>query len=248
MFEHHWTISGDDLFAASLRESAPFVPSDRPIAVVTDATSATEDAWVAGPAVLRSSTGRYVPYYAAFEAIAEVHRGVAEGETGKVYGLFGSFRVSRDTSPRDVPHNALLPLLGIALDVIRDPVVRVWATNATLMAERDAWFVHLRTASEILITLEALACCQPALGSELLIEVSGHDRVFRAEPMRQAVVVEPLGAAPAAHPWWEDLNERFLKLVMERDRQPDDGAGARLRAVWDALMRSGTSGQPVALG
>lgn len=248
MFEHNWTIVGDDPFAAGLRTAARFVPSDRPLTLVTDASAATESAWVVGPAVVRVSSGRYAPYYGAFEAIEEVKRAVVAGEVGKIYGLFGSFRVSRATPAADVAPDALLPLVGVALDIIADPPARVWAANRSLMAAGDAWFVHLRTRNDILITLEALACCEPALGPELLVEVTGHDRVLRAEPMRQAVVVEASGASPAAYPWWEDLDERFLRNILARCAAPDDGLGERLRVVWDALSRSASTGEPVAIG
>jgi hypothetical protein len=165
-----------------------------------------------------------------------------------VYGLFGSFRVARTTLPADLAYNALLPILAIALDTILSPVTRVWATNASLITEVDAWFVHLRTDSEILLTLEAMACTDPSLGPELLVEVTGHDRVLRAEPMRQSIVVEALGSPPQAHGWWEDLDERYLALVRARDEHPDDGAGPRIREVWQAVQQSSASGQPVAIG
>jgi len=247
-FQSNWTIVGTHPFAEELQAAARYVPIDTPVTIVTVGDVAPPDAWVVGPASLSSRGERYAPYYAAFEAIETLKQGFDSGEVGALYGLFGSFRVSRETSPADVPLNALLPLLGIALDLIAEPVVRAWATNASLLAENDAWFVHLRTAAETLLTLEAIACCDPVQGSELLVEVTGHDRVLRAEPMRQAVVVERLGTAPAHQPWWEDLGERYLRLIAARHAHPADRAGSRLRAVYGAVMRSAKEGEPVAIG
>lgn len=246
MHAHNWTITGAGPLADGLRAAAPYIPSDTPITIDTDG-SAGPDAWRTGQALLAPGSSRYAPYYAAFEAVEELKRTVDEGATGKVYGVFGSHRLTRDTSAADLTRDGLLPLVALALDIVTDPVARVWATNPSLLAERDAWFVHLRTQSEVLLTLEALACTEPSAGPELLIEVTAHDRVLRAEPMRQAVVVEPLGK-PAQHfPWWEDLNERFLKLVINRRQAGLRNDSHRLRTVWEAIQASAASGQPVAL-
>lgn len=248
MFAQYWTITGNDPFADALRSAVPYIPSERAISISTVAESATPERWVAGPAVLDATTGRYAPYYAAFEAIEEVRNVIRSGAAGKLYGLFGSFRVSRETPGEALPTDALLPLIGIALDLIDDRITRVWATNCSLLANGDAWFIHLRTATDILLTLEVLACCAPGAAPELLLEITAHDRVLRAEPTRQSVIVEPLDRSATGHPWWEDLNERYLQLIIKRNEQPDDGAAARIRSVWSAMQQSAGGGEAVTLG
>lgn len=243
----NWTILGDRPVAAALRDAARFVDTATPITIATQPGEIPNDAFAIGPAILSSSVERIVPYYSAFEAIEEVKRALDNDEAGRVYGSFTSFRISRGSSGDDVTFSALLPALGVTLDLVRSPITRVHARRASLLANDDAWFVTLRHADETITTIEALAVLDPAarLTRDLLVEVTASERVLHAEPMRQAVVVEPVGSAATIHPWWEDLNERFLKLVASRAAFPADNAGSRLRSVWAAIQQSAESSQAV---
>lgn len=245
----NWTITGDDPLAVALRDAARFVDSSTPITLATQPGDIPVDAYGIGPAITSSTVERVVPYYSAFEAIEEVKRVLDAGEAGSVYGCFTSFRIARGCASEDVTMEALLPAISLTLDLLHSPVTRVHARCDSLLASDDAWFVTLRLADETIVTIEALAVLDPAAGltRDLLVEVTASDQVLRAEPMRQAVVVEPLGAAGASHPWWEDLNERFLKLLVIRSSMPDDNAGSRLRAVWAAVLQSVSDRQPVVI-
>ncbi len=245
----NWTIIGDNPVANALREAARFVNTDAPITLATEPDDVPPDAFAIGPTILATSVERVIPYYLAYEAIEEVKRALDAGEVGRLYGCFTSFRIARGHDSESVAHNALLPALGVTLHLLPGPITRVHATRASLLAGEDAWFVTLRLADETIVTIEAMAVLDPdaGLGRDVLIEVTGSDRVLRAEPKRQSVVVESLGASTRLHPWWEDLNERFLKLLAEQAATPPTQAGSRLRAAWTAIQKSAESGQPVVL-
>jgi predicted dehydrogenase len=245
----NWTIIGDNPVAEALREASRFVETTTPITLATEPGDIPKDAFAIGPTILATQVERIVPYYLAYEAIGEVKRALDAGEVGRVYGCFTSFRIARGHDGESVAHNALLPALGVTLHMLPAPITRVHATRASLLAGDDAWFVTLRLADETIVTIEALAVLDPAegLGRDILIEVTGSERVLRAEPNRQSVVVESLGAATRHHPWWEDLNERFLKLLAEQATTPPTDAGTRLRAAWSAIQQSADSGKPVVL-
>lgn len=245
----NWTILGDNPVAEALRDAARFVDAPAPIAIVTEPIEIPDGAFAIGPTILVSSVEKVVPYYAAFEAIEEMSRVLRDGEVGQIYGCFTSVRIARGHSGDVVSHNALLPAIAITLDLLTGDVERVHTSCMSLLDRDDAWFVTLRFTDETIATVEAMAVLDPEAGlsREMLIEVTASERVIRAEPMRQSVVVESLGAAGAAHAWWEDLDERFLKLVAQRSTQPHVDAGSRIRAVWSAIQQSAESGQPVAL-
>jgi hypothetical protein len=244
---HNWTILGSDDTAEALRAAAPFRPAPRPITVSTDPENAPSDGFVLGRAALNSGNERAVPWQLAFEAVGEVERALRAGEVGQVYGCFGSYRLPRGASPEHVSYDALLPLLAATLHLLGRQVIRVWAQRSSLVQADDAWFVTAVLDDESLLTLEALAVSDVPGGAELLIEVTGAERVLRAEPLRQAVVVERVGAAPAAYPWWEDVTERYLGVVIAAAEAPLTHAGSRLRAVWKAIADSAASGLPVTL-
>ena len=245
----NWTIIGDNPVAEALRETSRYVETATPITLATEPDDVPPDAFAIGPTILVTAVERVVPYYLAYEAIGEVKRALDAGEVGRVYGCFTSFRIARGHDGEAVAHNALLPALAVTLHLLPGPITRVHATRASLLAGDDAWFVTLRLADETIVTIEALAVLDPdgGLGRDMLIEVTCSDRVLRAEPQRQAVVVESLGTAARLHPWWEDLNERFLKLLAEQATTPPTQAGSRLRAAWSAIQQSAASGQPVVL-
>jgi hypothetical protein len=244
---HNWTILGSDDMAEALREAAPFRPAPRPLTISTDPANAPADTFVLGPAALSSQSERTAPWQLAFEAVGEVERALRAGEVGQVYGCFGSCRLARAATSEQVSHEALLPLLATTLHLLDRQVTRVWARRSSLLEPDDAWFVTAALDDETLLTLEALAVNDAPGGAELLIEVTGAERVLRAEPLRQAVVVERVGAAPASYPWWEDEAERYLAVVISAAAAPPTNAGSRLRAVWKAIVESATSGAPVTL-
>ena len=245
----NWTIIGDNPVSEALREASRFIETATPITLATEPDNVPSDAFAIGPTILTTAVERVVPYYLAFEAIGEIKRALDAGEAGTVYGCFTSFRIARGHDSESVAYNALLPALAVTLDLLSTPVTRIHATRASLLAEHDAWFVTLRLADETIVTIEALAVLDPAegLGRDVLVEVTGSERVLRAEPKRQSVIVESLGSAARFHPWWEDLNERFLKLLVERAALPPIHAGSRLRTTWTAMQQSAESGQPVTL-
>ncbi|HYI16897.1 MAG TPA: hypothetical protein VEX37_15975 [Thermomicrobiales bacterium] len=245
----NWTIIGDNPIADSLREASRFVDTTTPITVATEPDDLPSDAFAIGPTILVTSVERVIPYYLAYEAIGEVKRALDAGEAGTVYGCFTSFRIARGSDSESVAHIALLSGLAVTLHLLSSPVTRVHSTRASLLGDNDAWFVTLRLADDTIVTLEALAVLDPhdVLGRDILIEVTGSERVLRAEPKRQSVVVESLGAPVKLHPWWEDLNERFLTLLAANATMPSTQAGSRLRAVWAGIQQSADSGQPVTL-
>jgi predicted dehydrogenase len=245
----NWTILGENAVAEGLREAARFVEIERPIMLATEPGDLTPDSFAIGPTILVTSVERVVPYYMAYEALGEVKRAIDAGEAGKIYGCFTSFRLRRGHDSEAIGYNALLPALAVTLDLLERPVVRVHATRASLLVETDAWFVTLRLDDDTIATIEAMATLDPAsgLGRDVLVEVTGSDRVLRAEPQRQSVVVETLGAATTIQPWWEDLNERFLNLISERASHPSNKAGSRLRAIWKAVQRSAETGDAMTI-
>ena len=243
----NWTIIGDNPIANSLREAARFVETASPITIATEPGDLPPDAFAIGRTVLVTPVERVVPFYRAYEAIEEIKRTLDAGDVGTVYGCFTSFRIARGNDSESVAYNALLPALAVTLDLLPSPVTRVHCTRASLLTDNDAWFVTLRLANDTIVTLEALAVLDAAEGPgrEALIEVTGSERVLRAEPNRQSVVVESLGSPARLHPWWEDLNERFLKLLAVHATMPPTRAGSRLRAAWAAIQQSAESGQPI---
>jgi len=243
----NWNIPGDNSLAVGLRGVSRYVDIDSPVTILTESGQSGANAFALGAAVLDSDATRLVPFYAGFDALETVKRALDAGDVGSVYGGFGSFRVARGTSGEELKLSALLPILALALDLLPEPVISVFANRASLFAADDAWFVTLRLANETIITLEAMASCDPAAGRELLIEITGSDRVLRAEPFRQSVVVESLGAAPVAQTWWEDPYERYLQLLATRASQPATNDIDRIRNVWQAMLESADSGQRIEL-
>jgi hypothetical protein len=245
----NWTIIGDNPVAEALRQASRFVEIDAPIRLATEPEDLTPDTFAIGPTILVSSIERVVPYYMAYEALGEVKRALDAGEAGRVYGCFTSFRVNRGQDSEAVAFNALLPALAVTFDLVPGQVSRVHATRASLLADDDAWYVVIRLADATILTIEAMAVLDPAEGinRDILVEVTASERVLRAEPKRQAVLVETLGAAGRLHPWWEDLNERFLRLLAERAADPPTDAGSRLRAVWTAIQTSAETGEAISL-
>ncbi|HUG16370.1 MAG TPA: hypothetical protein VMM78_15310 [Thermomicrobiales bacterium] len=240
-----WSIIGDGELASVLRRAAEYIPIATRVTVIVDTKQGPEGAFALGSAMLQSPSERVVPLESAFEAVEAVRASVAAGECGRVYGCFTSIRVRRGSSSSDVRDAALLPAIAMTLDTVPGPLARVWARQASLFAPDDAWFVTIRLRDETLLTIEVMASEPDAGAREILVELTSSERVLRAEPTRQAVVVEPLGQAAMSRPWWEDLGERYLRLVLQRAERPHDGAGTRLRTAWEAILTSASSGEPV---
>lgn len=241
-----WTILGDTGLARLLRQAARYVDTAHPLTIATETGDAPADAVGVGPGVYSSAVRNVVPYFTAFEAIEELQRAIDAGEVGRVYGCYASMRVPRGSSAEALVAGAVGPILAVCRDLLPAPVTRVWATRSSLFGENDAWFITLRLADDVIITIEALASAG-ASARELLVEVTGSDRVLRAEPTTQGIRVEPLGGEAMVWPWWEDLAERFLALV---DRRAASGRwldGDDLRAVWDAIQRSAETGKAIEL-
>lgn len=241
-----WTILGDTGLARLLRQAAPYVDTARSLTIATEAADVPPEAIGVGPGVYSSSVRNVVPYFTAFEAIEEVQRAIDAGEVGRVYGCYASMRIPRGSSEDILIAGAVGPILAVCRDLLPTPVTRAWARRASLFSENDAWFITLRLADDVIVTIEALASAG-ASARELLVEVTGSDRVLRAEPTNQGIRVEPLGREVMVWPWWEDLAERFLALV---ERRATDGRwldGDDLRKVWQAIQRSADTGQAVDL-
>jgi hypothetical protein len=241
---HSWNIVGDNPVAAALRSAATTVDITRPITILTEPGEAENGAFGIGPAILATDVEHVVPYYGAFEAVEEVRNAIVSGEAGRLYGIYASMRIPRGSSADLVAFTAALPIVGLVLDLLPGRVTRAWAQRASLVAENDAWFITLRCDDEVIATIEAMAVIDGTPTREMLNEVTASDKVLRAKPTDQAVVVERVGAAPTTHPWWEDMPERFLKLVARRADDAPDNAGSRLRAVWTAIQKSAATGEP----
>lgn len=245
MAASNWTIAGSNQLAATLRGAAPYVETTTPIAITTEPGDVPPEAFVLGPAALHAGGGRVVPLYAAFEAVEEIAKELNAGSVGRIYGCYASLRVPRGVSGEDLISNALIPAVALVLDLLPGQPERVWARCATLMTSDDAWFVTIRFDDEVIATIEAMATIDTTPDRELLVELTGSERVLRAEPTRQAVVVERLGDASVTAPWWEDLGERYLQLLTRRVGQQDRESAAKLRNVWKAIQASAGGGKPV---
>lgn len=239
-----WTITGPDQLAADLGEAARYVDIPAPITVTTEIDGITKADVGAGQGVLGDVT-RPVSALFGFRVLEDLADAVRASAPGKVYGCFGSYRVSRDASAEEVTYDALLPLLAYTLELFGSPITRIAARRASLFKPDDAWYVTIRLADEVLLTLEAMACTNPSATPEILVEITGSDQVLRAEPTRQAVTVEPLAGPPAQHPWWEIEAERLLHVIA----RPADGPldPARLRRAWDAIKDAAASDNPVSM-
>jgi hypothetical protein len=242
-----WSISGEGAIADDLRRVSRYVDSQTPIAVTLGPPASSEDTFAVGAAALETTSERVVPLESAFEAIETVRDAVTSGETGRIYGCFTSVRLPRGSAPDDVVGSGLLPAVALTLDTVPGAVERVWARRASLFAADDAWFVTIRLRDETLLTIEAMASEPTGSGRSILVELTASERVLRAEPTRQAVIVEALDGSSRAAPWWEDLSERYLQLAARRASLPTSGDGTRLRAAWSALMTAAETGDPVTL-
>lgn len=247
MVTSNWTIVGDDAVADMLRDATTYIQTATPMTIATEPGSLPSDAFVLARAALESDTGRVVPFYAAFEAVEEISRELSEGSVGQIYGCYASLRVPRGVSGDDLVAAALIPAIALVLDLLPGQPQRVWAKRASLMTGYDAWFVAIRFDDEVIATIEAMATIDGTPERDLLVELTGSERVLRSEPMRQSVVVERLGSAPVTTPWWEDVGERYLQLLTRRAAAQDRDSANQLRTVWKTAQESAGSGEPVTI-
>jgi hypothetical protein len=239
----NWTILGDDEQAGQLREAARYIDAPAALTVSTDPDDMPHGAIATGAALLASGARSVISPLYGFRVLEEAARTVRSGEAGSIYGFFGSYRIERGASPGELRDLALVPLLAYALDIFHSSVERVFVKRASLATADDAWFVTLTLADETLLTLEAMATRPPGAGPQALVEITGSARVVRAEPTRQAVIVEPLGKHARALPWWEDEAERLLEIIAARPTEIR--SAERLREVWSALEQSIESGEAI---
>lgn len=239
----NWTILGGDELADQLREAARYIDAPAALTVSTDPDDMPHGAIATGAALLASDTRSVISPLYGFRVLEEAARTVQSGEAGSIYGFFGSYRLERGTPPGELRDGALVPLLAYALEISHSSVERVFVKRASLVAENDALFVTLTLADETLLTLEAMATRPPGAGPQVLVEIIGSERVVRAEPTRQAVVVEPLDGHARALAWWEDEAERLLAFIAARSTEIR--SAERLREVWSALEQSIESGEAI---
>lgn len=231
----NWEIIGVDDLAAELRAAAPYVPTPRHLAVSTDSATVPDGGIGTGAALLAPDAETVVSPLIGLRALEHIYFAVMNGEVGHIYGLFGSARLPRGSSP-DITEQTLAELLAYAFEVFHSPVRHGHARRASLLADHDAWFVTLRLASGVLLTLEVLAAGGPGDGQELVVEVTGSERVLRAEPLNQSVRLQRAGEEPRRLPWTEDRAERLLQFIA--GREPEVRSGERLRDAWSLIQQS----------
>lgn len=226
-----WTIIGNNDLAAYLTEAAHHVPLDRPVIVSTDRSDLPNGAIATGGGMLHPGATLIVPDLLAFEAVDELAVNVASGGVGIIYGCSGAYRLPRGSTPEEVEHEALLPLLAVVLEILDTDVTDIWCRRASLLDEGDAWFLSLHFGP-VVVTLEAMATVEDD-AEELVIEVTGSDRSLRAEPFLQP---QP------------DAGERLLRRIATLDTTPVRSPASRLHVAWNAIQESARTGQPVTVG
>ncbi|MEZ4522021.1 MAG: hypothetical protein R3A46_10325 [Thermomicrobiales bacterium] len=239
----NWTVLGEDELAGQLTEAAGYVENSVARTISTAPDDIPTGAVATGRAMLAANARSVLSPLYGFRVLEEAARATREGETGKIYGFFGSYRLERGASSDALRDEALVPLLAYALDIFQSAAERVMVRRASLLATDDAWFVTLRLADETLLTLEAMAARPAGSGPQVLVEITGSEQVLRVEPTRQSVVVERTDAPASALPWWEDEAERLLQHIASRPTEIR--SAERLREVWSAVEQSLESGTAI---
>ncbi len=239
----NWTIIGSGDLAEQLTKSARYIdiPSGRTVSTTPD--DVPNGAIATGAALLSAQARSAVSPLYGFRVLEVAAGTVRDGDAGKIYGFFGSYRLERGATADELRDQALVPLLAYALDIFQSSVERVMVRRASLLASDDAWFVTLRLADETLLTLEVMAVRPSGAGPQILVEITGSEQVLRLEPTRQSVVVERTDAPSRALPWWEDEAERLLAYIAARPTEIR--SAERLREVWVAMEQSLESGAAV---
>lgn len=234
MAEHApWTILGTSQEADAFRAAARFVDPKAAVTLVAGGADLPSGAIATSAASLHPDAERVASTLLGFRVLEDALGMLRRGELGEIYSCFGSIRMQRGSSRDEVVREALTPLLTYALTLFPQPIERIWSRTGSIESADDSWFVTLRFADEVIVTLEALASADPVNGPELLVEIIGSEQVVRCEPMRQAVSAEPVHRAAELLPWWEDPFERLLELLADDDAPTVDGA--RLRAAFEAV-------------
>lgn len=236
-----WTIIGDDPLSDELRDAAQYIETTAPMIVTTDPEDIPASAIATGSALLARPSQSVVSPLVGIRVLEDIQQDVKLTDTEDLYGCFASHRIVAGTNPDDT----LIDLLAFALEMFQSPITRVYAQRASLRKDDDAWFVHLRARSDVLITLEVIAMQPAEIGDELRVEVTSRDRVWSASPYNQAVHVNRVDGPPARRAWLENRAERMLQVI--RDRQREVRSGERLREVWSAIQHSASDGQAVNL-
>ena len=240
-------LIGSDPLAEAIRGLPHPPPFAEPRTLVTSGTRIPAGAVACGMAMLSPEAEDILPEYLSFNVLNDVRAMIAAGELGQLYGGFASHRIENFTTDELLRELGLLPALALMLALVPGDIVRVWSTAARLLTadEPDAWFVHLRYADDALVTIEVLAVNDLEVGDELTVEITGSEQVVRVEPMRQAVWVEQWQEPANRRLWWELPAERLCRLLAEG--QVVRGGGPRVRQIWDAVMESARTGQPVSI-
>lgn len=231
----NWRIIGDDPLAGELRAASPYVPTPRELIVTTDPSNVPDGAVGTGRALLAEHTATVASPLIGLRALEHINYEVSSGDAGSLYGMFGSVRLPRGTPAGDVDQ-ALAELLAYAFEVFHSPVEHGFARRASLIADDDAWFVTFRLVSGVLLTLEVLATGSRGDSDEVTVEITGSERVLRAEPMRQSVRLLTDDGMSRRLFWMEDRAERLLQYIA--GREPEVRSGERLRDAWNLVQES----------
>lgn len=173
-----WTILGNDELSDELRAAAQFINATESTTVTTDPDNTSANAIASGSALLAETNRSVISTLLGIRMLEDLQRDVKQTKATDLYGCFASHRVVTETNP-DAP---LVDLLAYALELFQSPITRVHAQRASLRQQHDAWFVHLRARSNVLMTLEVMATQPAEINDELRVEVTSRERVWSAMP------------------------------------------------------------------
>ena len=238
-----WNIIGRSRAAGAMRSASAFVEPGVDSTIVCDGVEIPAGALATGAAQLHPGAERVISELFGFRVCEDAWRMTRHGELGRLYCIYGSRRLGRGAETASVLTEGLAPLASYILAVVPQPVVRVWATNTSIESQDDGWFLTLRFADDLIVTLEALAVADPSTGGGTQLEIGGGDRGGGWGPTRQAVRGGRPGQATRLEPRGEDGAERLLEVIASGDGPIVQGQ--RLRAVWQAMLHSASSGQAI---
>jgi hypothetical protein len=116
--------------------------------------------------------------------MARLHEDCQSAAFGRLYGVFAAHRLPRNFAAEC--DAALQDLIVYVCSIIDSSLVRLSVTAA-----EGATFAITRFADDTIATIEVGALLPESAdpNGELLVEVTGSDAVLRAEPERQAVII-----------------------------------------------------------
>ncbi len=169
------------------------------------------------------------------EATRRALAAIADPAFGPLRSLYLAIRQPRGT-PGDVIEALGPEALEAVLAAIPDEIVQVRVNAGALFgAERDSAVILLRSASDVVVTIELARCLPPSLPApglgEVEIEAMGARQAVRAVPHAGAVRIHR-DTGSAAVPW---LNAPVLDLLRGLDN-PVDGR-VRLARVAKVLEK-----------